>query len=256
MYLTWSDSSYRIGITHDPLFDLGVLRKKGYKKLKLLTQALPVGIAQVLWQQISTEQERLGKAYLTDSFSQKSTFFQQAAKIWLKEEWYCSVSKIIDKKEKLLQQNCHKFNISLIPPQEEINGEEVSSQDSPVNEMAQLKTVLAGRLLFLDEIERALLEQKVSISDLENTLQLLFLNNEVEMHPGVTWRDGQLICLRCGGRSNIKETRCFECGITHCYYCEDCMSMGESRLCKPLYGRPAGKDISQPSHLAYHKIEL
>ncbi len=97
---------------------------------------------------------------------------------------------------------------------------------------------MSGRILYVDEIERALVEQGRFLEEpLEKVLQVLHLQGKIERFPGIALQNpGEFLCHRCGGRDNIFPGECSETSAP-CYYCEECIMMGASKLCRPLYGK-------------------
>lgn len=255
LYLTWNDSAYRIGMSHNPLLDLCFLQKKGYQKLQILSQALPVGTAYFLFRQIADDREKYGQPYVSKSFAGKTGLLKKAARFWLKNQWDQPVARLAEKKTKKLQHYCAKFHLKLLPPQGIISVKELENYSLPhSHDLQSVKKVLRGRLLFLEEIERALVEHGLQVvSPLEDVLQVLLLKGEIDMCPGITWEQEGPVCRRCGQQTGVKQTSCFDCGA-HCFYCEECLSMGESRLCKPLYGLAAG--FSQEQQSGNHRVQL
>ncbi len=255
LYITWNDSAYRVGISHDPMLDLKFLQQKGYRQMQILSQALPVGLAYFLREQVADAREKHGKPYV-NAFARRKFMVKQAAKLWLRNEWKHPVEKIIDSIHKRLKRHGEKLQANILPPQGVISAEEAADYVLPGSaDLHNLREVLSGRLLFLEEIERALVEQGKSVqAHLETVLQLLFLQGELDFYPGITWEGNTLRCYRCGQSSGVRQTQCLNCGNHHCYYCEECIATGESRLCKPLYGRKVARRVVRPR--ASYRVKL
>ncbi|MZP29483.1 DEAD/DEAH box helicase family protein [Heliobacterium undosum] len=102
---------------------------------------------------------------------------------------------------------------------------------------------LEGRLLFTAELEKAIMERETGtgrsfpMGQLEDVLQILALAGVVEIYPSILLNGpDDACCVRCGQGNRISASRCVRCGREQCYYCEECLPMGEARLCRPLYG--------------------
>jgi len=113
----------------------------------------------------------------------------------------------------------------------------------PEEELKLVREILSGRLLFLEEVERALEENGIKIgSSLPDLLHYLYLQGECELWPAVAFNDqGLPFCQRCGGREKLFKARCGACGSQFCYVCEDCLELGEARSCRALYARAEWK---------------
>ncbi|WP_366923796.1 DEAD/DEAH box helicase family protein [Metallumcola ferriviriculae] len=242
LYIAWSDAAYRVGISHDPMLDLKFLQQKGYRQMQILSQAIPIGLADFLLGQVANERQRLGQPYINQALANHRPLVKQAVKMWLKYEWRHPIEEVVESIYKKLRKLGDKLQVDILSRREEIAGAEVADCSLPEDmDLDSLRQVLDGRLLFLEEIEQVLLERKIRLqADLETVLQCLFLQGDIDFIPGITWEGEHLRCQRCGQSDNIRQTQCFSCGEYHCYYCEGCLSTGESRLCKPLYGKRAG----------------
>ncbi|MDW7675467.1 MAG: DEAD/DEAH box helicase family protein, partial [Bacillota bacterium] len=99
--------------------------------------------------------------------------------------------------------------------------------------------VLEGKLLFTKEILQAVSESYLEgwpAFQLKLLLQLAYLKGECQLYPGIAYLgQGKLVCVRCGTSTNIETMSCIDCNGS-CFYCEECQTMGESKLCRPLYG--------------------
>ncbi|MBM7866660.1 DEAD/DEAH box helicase family protein [Heliobacterium gestii] len=114
-----------------------------------------------------------------------------------------------------------------------------------LEDIRHLAECLEGRLLFTAELEKAIAEREreggvnrnFPIGQLEDLLQILALAGAVEIFPSILLNSpDDARCVRCGQSGRISVSRCVRCGREQCYYCEDCLPMGEARLCRPLYG--------------------
>ncbi|MCG0277432.1 MAG: DEAD/DEAH box helicase [Thermanaeromonas sp.] len=115
---------------------------------------------------------------------------------------------------------------------------------SPLEEELKfVRNVLSGRLLFLEEVDRALRENGLRVkSGLPDILQYLYLQGECELWPAVGFdRQGLPFCRRCGGREKLVRTGCGACNSRFCYVCEGCLELGEARSCRALYARAGAR---------------
>jgi len=106
-------------------------------------------------------------------------------------------------------------------------------------EPSQVRRQISGRILFLEEVQKALMESRAVGAPLEDVLHWLYLQGEIDFRPGVGYdSQGRPICYRCGQNSSIVLGECGACGFV-CPSCESCLSLGPSRGCRPLYIFPA-----------------
>lgn len=110
-------------------------------------------------------------------------------------------------------------------------------------EAGLVRRMLTGRVLLLEEVHRALKENKVKLAhDLVDLLHYLYLRGECELWPAVGFDDqGRPFCYRCGRRDRLFRATCGACESSDCYVCEGCLEMGEARTCRPLYARSGSK---------------
>lgn len=103
-----------------------------------------------------------------------------------------------------------------------------------------LFSILGGRALLWDEVVtciRMRLGSTIATEKIGAALQWLFLHNKVEIYPAVaasgaaaTWH-----CKRCGGKRNhLFVASCARCN-KRCVSCDNCISLGRSRSCTPLF---------------------
>lgn len=101
-----------------------------------------------------------------------------------------------------------------------------------------LSNFLQGRVLLLDEIYSLLSVDKfklnISEDDLLNYLQIGYLLDEIDISSGVTYPANNYLCNRCGSTENIFIRTCKRCNDT-CAVCEECINLGRSKTCSPLY---------------------
>lgn len=109
----------------------------------------------------------------------------------------------------------------------------------PEDDVNAVLEALKGRILFDNEIRRALQERGRPVTGpLEDVLQVLVLRGLAGRAPSVAIdRFGIARCTRCGSREIIEAT-CHSCGTDECLYCAECASMGQAKSCKPLYFAP------------------
>lgn len=115
--------------------------------------------------------------------------------------------------------------------------------------LSYLKEALQGRLLYPREILASLGEKKISSFPLFPYLQILLLQQKIELFPSLIWNGKDFYCHRCGGEE-VKELDCPHCQEED-YYCVSCAGMGESRLCRPLFGRPGNGMVFPPYTSSY-----
>lgn len=103
-------------------------------------------------------------------------------------------------------------------------------------EIENIITILEGRKLYLWEIYQGINELGVNINGtLIDILHWLYLQNRLELKPSISYSDdNKLKCQRCGQNDKIHSMDCQVCGGL-CNYCENCVSMGEARSCRPIY---------------------
>ncbi len=133
-----------------------------------------------------------------------------------------------------------------------------------------VKKALRGRILFLEEVARVLSEKGLEIgSNLLDILQMLAFNDEIELLPALGFTaPGEITCFRCGGRIQLKsgfppaelkhiffhspacpermyQARCPICKLPS-LYCEQCNTLGESRLCRGLFALGDQRTLNIP----------
>ncbi len=103
---------------------------------------------------------------------------------------------------------------------------------------AHLRKLLDGRILLLEEVERAVKERRLWLSyPLVDLLQYLYLEGEVDCRAAVETASHRR-CLRCGG-NRLRRENCLECGETDTWVCESCGEMGTAKSCRPYYAAAA-----------------
>lgn len=141
----------------------------------------------------------------------------------------------------VMVRHLRRWQLPLPPPIELV--EPLSEWDGQL-EAEHLLQLLAGRILLLDEVERAVQERRLWLSHpLTDLLQYLFLEGRVDCRAAVGSLPS-LRCLRCGS-TDLKSENCLECGESEVYVCNNCGEMGLAKSCSPYYAAPA-PDRQQP----------
>ncbi|MHB1418199.1 MAG: DEAD/DEAH box helicase [Bacillota bacterium] len=241
IYLAWSSDGYRMDITHDPMMDLRYLSKYcGYEQMMLLSPAVPIGIANYLLNRVASKEEQAGRSFLEDrnwlTWAMSLAGYRQAA-----------LDNIIKVKCRAAEKNLRLFSRDTVFKPDMIRESEVRQVPLPAErDLNLVRDSLAGRILYISELEQLLSERGIyPESHLENILQILHLQGYCRRLPSLEYiAHGELTCRRCGGWKAIGQTYCVDCGNQQCYYCEECLPMGESRLCKPLYAVPGVEETA------------
>lgn len=100
-----------------------------------------------------------------------------------------------------------------------------------------LSTFLQGKVLLLDELYGLLstgTKLNITNGDLLIYLQVGYLLGEIEISSGVTYPVNNYTCNRCGSSEQIFIRGCERCNDT-CAVCEECINLGRSKTCSPLY---------------------
>ncbi|MGI9861400.1 helicase-related protein [Moorella naiadis] len=217
IYLVKGKGSCRAGLSHNPGLDLTFWRQRGYQQLEVLTPPLPLGTAVFLHNQVAG---CLAKG-------------EQGFK-------YSQVLAALDRGWSRLGlppgPRAGKLTIAPLPP-------------PPPAELALVREVLAGRILWREELAWALAEKKLGVNTpLEDLGHWLYLAGEIELFPGVGYDpDGRPRCRRCGQATRLVKVSCTACGQVDCLLCEGCLAMGQSRRCRPLYARPRPAGLNPPA---------
>jgi len=247
IYIAWNKDKYLLELSHDPVLDLSFhMEIWGCQQLWILTPPILLGQAYYILNSVASQQERKGV-----TFSYRDSSFKNIAK-YFAEKIPFAVSHGNQLKEKyaMVQNYLVKLDIDeLDEPQlitcsdVYVNRIEISKKQQ---EAQEILSCLEGRYILADEVDALLNYSKISVENpLEDLLQILSLQHKVEIFPGVGLggKKSRLKCFRCDSSENLKQSYCLECGANNCYYCENCISMGESRECMQLYGFP---DYSKP----------
>lgn len=113
-----------------------------------------------------------------------------------------------------------------------------------------LLTFLQGKVLLYDEIYSLLsidrIEFNITETELLTYLQVGYLLGEVNISSGVSYPVNNYICNRCGSSENIFIRDCKRCNDA-CAVCEECINLGRSKTCTPLYYFALENNIKTPS---------
>ncbi|MGE5398732.1 MAG: DEAD/DEAH box helicase family protein [Chitinophagales bacterium] len=229
LYLTWNRHKYRIGISANPHIDLSFLRnQEEYEHMAYLSPPLPLALSEYLMNVVSSSQERIGKPYreyLKVPLYKKSFFIQS----------------ILRKKYRQVKKELARFGEDYVMVSEPIitNSAGVNIDYFTLHHNEDiLESILQGHILYLHEITRRLKESNLMIEDLEVILHLLTLKGQVVRVPSVSFSPQGRTCNRCGHQYKVVKVYC-EKGKKECYYCQECLMLGESKPCDALYAIPA-----------------
>ena len=255
IYIAWNKDKYLVNLSHDPVLDLGFhMEDWGCQQLWILTPPLLLGHACYILNSVASQEEKRGSI-----FNYKDSSFKNIAKYFAEKlPFAISHGNQLKEKYETVRKYLNKLDINELEEPQLMVCSDVHIKRTKMSEKRQeaqeLLSCLEGRYILAEEVEALLNYSKVNI-DLpqEDLLQLLSLQHKAELFPGVGQesKKGQLKCFRCGSSENLKQSYCLECGANDCYYCEGCISMGESRECMQLYGFP---DYSNPipRHVEVH----
>ncbi|QGG47476.1 DEAD/DEAH box helicase family protein [Heliorestis convoluta] len=255
-----------LGFTHDPALDLTILRQENYETVVSLTPTLPVGVALYVLQELRQVRDYQRSSVFLQGVEKVDQIWRKALqslswgialpglakesspqyagkKVHQADEelryWSQQAAKLLREIQELPLSYQDQYVLHLYGPTGPIIEEEV------VTDMADLQMIaeiLEGRILYMAEIEKALTDRwrqeglPFPAGNLEDMMHLLALVGAVEIFPSLTVEGkDKARCIRCGQSDRIVFSPCVRCGRDKCYYCEGCLSMGESRLCRPLY---------------------
>lgn len=215
VYLAVAEREIGVGISHNPGLDRTFWLKRGYQQFQLLTPPLPLGAA----------------AFLCD---------------WLKRYLNLRTRTSLRQVAGILDRGARKIGLisrstTMLTPPEPVPAPEPAELDI-------LRRILAGRILWLEEVAQALAENKLGVNrPLVDLLHWLYLEGEVTLMPGVGYDpDGQPRCLRCGQANRVLKVACHTCRTDDCLICEGCLAMGQARRCRPLYAVPWPQGKAMP----------
>lgn len=292
IYLARVNDYYRAFMTHNPEIDAEFFRQHtgqfantvscgtAERHMDLLTPLLPVGIAYYVLKTIFTSSEIAGQFIDSAEVNGKSAngnsrrgFFS-----WLFSR-PCGYEAILSQKIQEIKALLDKISDSLgddslrlckeaYPVRINLESLRVMEIRPPDGGGAVMKA-LEGRILFYSELEKSLLEnQRETPDDILDTLQFLALSGKVRILPSLGFASpGEVACYRCGNTAKLKvgrgfsfspadlfhQTACSVCGF-NVICCEQCNSLGESRLCKGLFA--FGQSLLHESTLTTARITV
>ncbi len=244
---------YHAFMTHDPRVDaVFMFPEQDCAALEILTPYLPVGISAFLLETVFAGKRMNGKdtAY--------ETLVQARAK---------EVYSLLAQLERILGQGTLLKSMEGYPARLVMkNLKTLRVPEPPVCQ--EVLGALSGRILFREELEISLAENSHSAGDsfgecgfwkwkIEDILQVLALKGEIEVLPALGFtRLTVVTCFRCGNRTELRSRfwepefsgrngQVFRAGCQVCgfpsVYCEQCNTLGDSRLCRGLYAAPGSK---------------
>ncbi|MEW6621854.1 MAG: DEAD/DEAH box helicase [Bacillota bacterium] len=243
LYIAWNRKQYVVNISHDPVMDLAYHAKAwGCWQMWIISPLLLLGQAMGLLWSVSSPLERKGMFY--NQKKAPSSVISWARYLKDKASSGASCSSVLKAKFALVQSKLKSTGQDPLDEPQLVVFVEKHLKDTcletKLEQAKQLLPLVEGRMFCIDELEKILsgdLNLKFPVEDL---FQLLYLQKKVDIYPGVGINDkGRPQCFRCGTNNKLRQSYCLDCGSTECYYCETCISMGEVRECKPLYGVPA-----------------
>lgn len=104
-------------------------------------------------------------------------------------------------------------------------------------ELKKILSTFQGKVLLLDEMYSLISARpqlNITDDDLLNYLQVGYLLGEIDISSGVTYPVNSYRCNRCGSNENIYIRACERCNDA-CAVCEECINLGRSKTCNPLY---------------------
>ncbi|NLO89877.1 MAG: DEAD/DEAH box helicase family protein [Clostridia bacterium] len=227
IYLAWGEKKYILSYSHNPLLDYWFLVEKGFTGMLLLTKPLPIGYVSYLFNNCTTELERVG------------TLFKGR-----------SIEEIVALKVRKLRKHFARLGLSKDFLTENYLQNPIPKPFFDLGKIKVLEEKLMGRILFLNEIDQFIKKKGINAgeNEIQDILQILFLERKCQRLPSICFeKDGRKICHRCGQRERILSIVCASCGLK-CYHCEECIALGESRSCQPLYGVPGGRRAYKLPH--------
>ncbi|WP_027339054.1 DEAD/DEAH box helicase [Halonatronum saccharophilum] len=204
----------------------GVIKEDEYS-LFIVAEFINWGIGDYIYNEITEDQEKIRMNFDSDGFSLGKFF---------------SLFWEVDPLGGLIQTKLRKIKSVVrregIEKGVKIKGLEVENIGrirfpDPV-EWKQVYSLLQGRVLYFSEVRDLLRQNHIVVRDLNSILIYLKLLGKLEIIPAIRKSGEQIKCERCGSEEKLVEMECNSCGELD-YYCQDCILMGEARLCRPLY---------------------
>ncbi|TDX58890.1 DEAD/DEAH box helicase [Orenia marismortui] len=241
IYLLADQERYILGLSSYPELEIKFHLEKNKFPIKnsrlfFLTKQLSWGIAHYIFDQITDSAERQGKEIRENSFSTKilSIFWDVDP-----------IGEIVDKKIMMINKILGKLKFKSKVSELKVNIKEILDIKFPeVVEFEQVYKFIKGRKIYYNEIRQVLRENRVNVNDLNKVLVYLKLLGKLRVFPSVTYNNGDLTCQRCGNVDNLVKIECNYCNCED-YYCQECILMGEARLCRPLYLIPADNSLME-----------
>ncbi|MCK8816038.1 DEAD/DEAH box helicase [Natroniella sulfidigena] len=238
IYLLADQTKYLLGLSTLPELDAKYYLQQGVIdqdcKLFLLTEELDWGVAEYLYQKITTSQERSGANF--DGRLVAGGLFN----FFLD---FDPLAKVVEDKRAEIVEVLRKFKLVTKVTKEEVAHQEILATSFPrAVEFEQVYQLVAGQKLYYSEIRQLIRGNKLVVSNLSKVLLYLKLIGRLEIVPAIKYRASSITCQRCGS-TEVVEIECGYCeGVD--YHCQDCLMMGEARLCRSLYLIPAVKNES------------
>ncbi len=236
-------------MTHDPRVDAVFLFPgQDSASLEVLTPYLPVGISYYLMQAVSD-----GKRLYSREASYETLVRSRAGEVYslmVRLERVLGKGTLLEHMEgypaRLVMKNLRTLRI----PESQVCREVLGA--------------LRGRILFREELETALAENTGDTAlrnrNLNDILQVLALQGQVEVMPALGFSGPVTVtCFRCGSKTDLRSSfwgpgfsggggkvfraDCPVCGFPS-IFCEQCNTLGDSRLCRGLYAAP-GESLSR-----------
>jgi len=271
VYMAKNKDRYRAFMTHNLSMDARILLGEcPAATLDILTPSLPVGIAYYILKTIFSPEEVCGcdilgirtrpRAFglLRSGASYDELVIRKAGQ----------AVKLLKHIESLMGSGALLPRTGTYPVKYSVGCNPAMVVIPTAAELEETKEALRGRILFVEELSLILntpftwTSPKVSSaeagSNLLNNLQLLALSGDIEILPALGFTaPGEVTCFRCGRKTKLKSslarlktgveqiyhTRCPLCNYPS-LYCEQCNSMGESRLCRGLFA--LGEKVNKP----------
>jgi len=249
IYLLTDNRKYIIGLSQYPEVDINFYLDRGVistdnSRAFYLNKSLNLGLADYIFGEISNPNERKGEPLDNDFIITKFLSF-----FWE----FDTLGKIIEEKLFKLKKILNNFDMK-----NKLDGKEIAiSQIQKISlpkesEWKQVYQLIQGRKIYYSEIRQLLRENRVTIKELDKILVYLRLLGKLEVIPSLRYIDDKLICQRCDNQEDLVEIDCNYCQGKD-YYCQECILMGESRLCRALYFIPVANsfqpfDIIEPKY--------
>ncbi|NLY52501.1 MAG: DEAD/DEAH box helicase family protein [Firmicutes bacterium] len=266
LYLALGENQAYCGFTHDPYLDSAFLAGRGYTRLIVASQPLPIDLAVAM---ASDLREKTGAYNLRASphlssltyndplfrvsrpalgplsfirFIASSLTRRGQEEAFGKGKSHWDLSKTKRSWLRLIRRH---FRRQGLDRWREIEFREIEAEQRLIGGMSvevlelleAIGRLIEGRVLSYDEV-RSLLEQwgVVSPYPLRDLLQAGALAGKLRIWPGIiSPLPDYHVCCRCGERQQFDKIECPLCGRSSCVACLACRSLGEVRSCRELY---------------------